>query len=119
MEARQLLNPLVENNFKLLICPGNHDLKAFGIGPVITGRHRFNNYFKDLLPKGINYYGDEDNNFYDFPIVHKIKNHYFIGLDSMEAEVGPGTTGELGEDQLQELKEILEEINCLLTPPSA
>jgi len=112
MEARKILDPLIDNGFNLLICPGNHDLKAFGIGPVIAGRHRFNNYFKDLLPTGKNYYGDEDNNFYDFPIVHKFKNHYFIGLDSMAAEVGPGTTGELGKEQLSELSEILKEIRA-------
>jgi len=109
-EARDILQRLPDNGFPLMLCPGNHDLKAFGIGPVITGRHRFNNYFKDLLPKGKNFYGEEDNNFYDFPLVHKFRNHYFIGLDSMEAEVGPGTTGEQGQDQLQELQEILAEI---------
>ncbi len=110
MECRQILGALTKNNFNLLICPGNHDLKAFGIGPVIAGRSRFNNYFKDLLPPKNNYFGPQDNNFYDFPLVHKFKNHYFIGLDSMEAEVGPGTTGELGKSQIAELKEILSEI---------
>ena len=109
-EARIILQPLKDNGFPLMICPGNHDLKAFGIGPVITGRIRFNNYFKGLLPERNNYYGPEDNELHDFPIVHKFKNHYFIGLDSMAAESGPGTTGELGEEQLEELKAILKEI---------
>ena len=116
-EARDILNNLVDNGFPLMICPGNHDLKAFGVGPVITGRHRFNNYFKDLLPKGKNFYGDEDNNFYDFPIVHRFDNHFFIGLDSMEAENGPGTTGELGQAQLHELQEILSEIRTIEKKP--
>lgn len=110
MEARTLLGQLIDNNFKLMICPGNHDLKAFGVAPIIKGRIRFDNYFKDLLPKGNNYFGDPDNNFFDFPIVHQFKSHYFIGLDSMAEEWGPGTTGELGTEQLEELAEILAEI---------
>ena len=109
-EAKMFLEELINKGFKLLICPGNHDLKAFGAAPIISGRIRFDNYFKSLLPKGYNYYGDEDNNFFDFPMVNKFSNHYFIGLDSMAAEWGPGTTGELGDEQLTELKEILEEI---------
>ncbi len=109
-EARKILQPLKDSGFPLMICPGNHDLKAFGIGPVITGRFRFNNYFKSLLPAENNYYGPEDNELHDFPIVHQFKNHYFIGLDSMAAESGPGTTGELGAEQLDELELILQEI---------
>jgi len=109
-EARQILQPLKDSGFPLMICPGNHDLKAFGIGPVVTGRIRFNNYFKGLLPEKNNYYGPEDNELHDFPIVHKFRNHFFIGLDSMAAESGPGTTGELGKEQLDELVEILDEI---------
>lgn len=110
IEAKKILEKLCDNHFKLLLCPGNHDVKFEGLGPMINGGIRFNNYFSSLLPAGHNYYGDEDNELLDFPIVHKFDDHFFIGLNTLEKEKGIGATGELGELQLHELRIILKEI---------
>ncbi len=110
LQAKQTLLKLVEGDFSLLLCPGNHDLKFEGIGPIITGLNRFNNYFAELLPKGRNFYGEEDNNLSDFPLVHQFEDHFFIGLNSLEDEKGVGATGELGVKQIGELDLVLKEI---------
>lgn len=109
-EAQNLLKRLIHEGFNMLLCPGNHDLKAEGIGPIVNGRRRFDNYFRTLLPPNANFYGEADNNLYDFPIVHQFDHHYYIGLDSQAAEGILGATGECGSEQLKELEGILEDI---------
>lgn len=110
LEAKQLLQKLVDSEFKLLLCPGNHDLKYEGLGPMINGAVRFNNYFASLLPNGHNYYGEEDNELLDFPIVHQFEDLFCIGLNSLQKERGIGATGELGAEQISELQSIISEI---------
>lgn len=109
-EVKSLLQKFKAEGFHLLICPGNHDLKAEGIAPIFIGRKRFDNYFRSLLPQGFNYFGEEDNNLIDFPIVHQFDDHFFIGLDTLAEENFIGAAGELGKEQIQELKEIVEEL---------
>lgn len=116
-EAKGILAELQSYGFHMLICPGNHDLKVEGVAPVMVGRTRFNNYFKGLLPKGFNYFGEEDNNLLDFPIVHQFDNHFFIGLDTLAQENGIGATGELGNEQLEELNEIIVELRDQFEQP--
>ena len=116
-EAKTLLQGLKNEGFHLLICPGNHDLKAEGIAPIFIGRKRFDNYFQSLLPQGFNYFGEEDNNLVDFPIVHQFDNHFFIGLDTLAEENFIGAAGELGEEQIRELKEIIEELKEQFNEP--
>jgi predicted phosphodiesterase len=84
-------------------------MKIKGIGPIIRGRKRFNAFFKSLLPTN-NYYGEEDNNLLDFPLVHKFDNHFFIGLDSLAEGSGVFANGNLGYSQLDELEETLSDI---------
>ncbi len=115
--AKNNLNRLIENDFSLFLCPGNHDLKPDGVGVIFRGRKRFNRYFKGLLPKGINYFGEEDNNFLDFPLVHQTDNHFFIGLDSLETEHEIGATGQLGRNQISELIQTVAEIREKHTSP--
>ena len=116
-EVKKILAELRSFGYHLLICPGNHDLKVEGIAPVIVGRQRFDNYFRSLLPKGFNYFGEEDNNLLDFPIVHQFDDHFFIGLDTLAEENGIGATGELGNDQLEELNEIIVELRNKFEQP--
>lgn len=109
--CRKHLQKLIDAGFEMLICPGNHDLKKFHSSiPIINGARRFENYFNSLLPNGRNYFGENDNNLNDFPIVHTYGNNYFIGLDSNEKQRGSGAKGELGSDQLDDLKNLIEQI---------
>lgn len=108
--CKKILNRLIENEFEMLICPGNHDIKNNGYLPIPRGLKRFNLYFKGLLPKNSNLFGQEDNNLLDYPIVHKYNQYYFIGLDSNEKQRGLGAKGELGSSQLRELNEIISDI---------
>lgn len=109
--AKRELEKLKNDGFELLICPGNHDIKRAGIGPVTNGRRKFNNVFNSLITSG-NIAGDSANSFYRFPMIHKIDNHYFIGLDSMQKQSGLGAKGELGRNQLNRLKKELEVIRA-------
>jgi len=103
-EVKEILKRLVDENFKLLLCPGNHDLKFEGIaGNPRKNIHVFNKYFKDLIPKNINYKGEEDNDLLNYPLIHKIDNHFFIGLNSLEGKPIL-TRGKLGASQRSELK---------------
>lgn len=109
-ELKVKLLKLVNHNFALMICPGNHDLKREGA----TGNPKrnikvFNKYFKDLLPQGVNYKGEEDNDLLDYPIIHQFDDHFFIGLNSMEGKPLL-TRGKLGKNQLAELKNDLARI---------
>ena len=111
-EARLILKKLVDDGYLLLLCPGNHDVKFEGLGPMINGGIRFNNFFSSLLPQDLNLYGEEDNNLLDYPICHHSHNHFFIGLNTLEKERGFGATGELGEEQINELTILLQEIRA-------
>lgn len=111
VEVKNILKKLVDENFKLLICPGNHDLKKNGgTGNPRKSIHTFNKYFKDLIPKNINYKGEEDNDLLSYPLIHKIENHFFIGLNSLEGKPVL-TRGRLGKSQRYELK---HDINSIL-----
>ena len=109
-EIKLILKKLVDDGFKLLMCPGNHDLKrAGGTGNPRKSIYIFNKYFKDLIPKGLNYKGEEDNDLLNYPLIHKIDNHFFIGLNSLEGKPLL-TLGELGKNQRAELKHDIETI---------
>ncbi len=105
------MKKLVDEGFDLLLCPGNHDVRRVkGAVKIRKGLSRFNTYLNDLLPKGKNYQGEEDNNLIDFPIVHKYDNYFFIGLDSNKRKRNFTPSGKLGNTQLQELEGLIEDI---------
>lgn len=109
-EIKEILEELVRESFKLLICPGNHDLKiAGGTGNPKKNIHTFNKYFKDLIPKNINYKGEDDNDLISYPLIHQIEDHFFIGLNSLEGKP-LATRGKLGKSQLSELKHDIQTI---------
>lgn len=133
--ARQFFEDLVKAlpvlKESILFCPGNHDYGWNGIFASPSNIRRFNAHFAKFLPGPS--HGDQE--LLDFPIIHSFPGHrdlsasvhlnprkedtkpyqklYFIGLDSMQAELGIdriGAEGELGERQLEELKRLLDNI---------
>lgn len=97
-EAKTHLNRLKDAGFTVLVIPGNHD---YGTG--IIANKKYVKQFKDC------FYGNTNLN---YPKLDIIKNIAFIGLDSMEAEIGTldrlSAEGELGKPQLERLAEILK-----------
>lgn len=109
--CKKLMQKLKDAGFEMLICPGNHDLKKFHSSiPIIRGLKRFDSYFRSLLPKETNFYGENDSNLRDYPLVNQFGHYFFVGLNSNERRKGPGAKGELGSVQRQELKEALDDI---------
>jgi len=116
-EVKTYLQSLLDNDFELLICPGNHDLKIKGVvGNPIKSLTVFNKYFSSLLPKNSNYNGEEDNDLLNYPVVHKYDNHFFIGLNSLQKNA-KFARGRLGKRQVQELNETIVEINSEFENP--
>jgi predicted MPP superfamily phosphohydrolase len=110
-EVKKYLKNLIDNDFELFICPGNHDLKIKGVfGNPIKTLSVFNKYFSPLLPQNSNYNGAEDNDLLHYPLVHKYDNHFFIGLNSLQKNA-KFARGRLGKRQIQELNETIDGIN--------
>ena len=109
LSVKRRLEILNQNGFKMLICPGNHDYKK--AGNIALNRRRieklFNRNFQGFLIKDKNVNGESNNNFYRFPLIHKIEDHYFIGVDSMNKATYLAT-GSIGDKQLQKIKKEIE-----------
>lgn len=109
--VKKRLNALKDNNFPLLICPGNHDYKIGGNVGIRQKRMKklFNLNFSKFLLIDKNVHGEVNNNFYRFPLVHKIDNNYFIGIDTMNKKTYLAT-GKIGTNQLDKVKKEIEQI---------
>jgi len=98
-QAKELLERLRENGFLVLVCPGNHD---YGPEGVRESRLSQSNFFS--LISGVK----------DYPHLQIFKGQAFILLDSMAEEIKNieiwGAQGYLGEEQLQKLDQMLEEL---------
>lgn len=109
-KAKKILSQLLDHNFNLLICPGNHDLKKNGVlGSGKDNKFRFDQYYKGLLPQNSSYNTNENPNLLNFPIVNQYKNHFFIGLDSL-AKKTSFARGQIGSSQMLKLKNIINNI---------
>lgn len=109
--CRDHLIKLKDNGFEMLICPGNHDLKAKrGRVPVPNAQKMFNEYFSPLLPVGKNYYGEGANNLLKFPLIHRYDNYFFIGIDSNKTGNRKTARGVIGSVQIDELSEAIDKI---------
>jgi 3',5'-cyclic AMP phosphodiesterase CpdA len=88
--AKKCLDILTDQGYQVLIVPGNHD---YGSGNLANKK-----WVKQFKNQFFNNYSS------NYPKVDIIESCAFIGLDSMEAELGTwdriGASGELGEDQL-------------------
>lgn len=96
--ALKLIGELKKHNFKVLLCPGNHD---YGTGSM--NRRKFAEKFRKLFLPHVK----------TFPQLDIIKDTVFIGLDSNAEELHWYdrffADGELGEAQLARLKKILKD----------
>ena len=102
--VKEILAKLKTQGFKILLCPGNHDLKKGGLGnkkQIYSKLVDFSTHFSPLLPPDAN--NDNNINLIDFPIIHKIENHFFIGLNSMTSQPKKAK-GALGKEQLNKLE---------------
>ena len=109
--AVELLKPLVDEGFKVLACPGNHDYGYRGNFYTEKSQAYYQEYIladllnnKDAQKPGVVM---EDL----YPMVDKIKDVVFIGVDSVvgnEDQALHFASGEVGEEQRGKLAVILE-----------
>ena len=97
--AKEQLERLRENGFTVLVCPGNHDYGPEGI----RESHLSQEHFFSLI-SGVK----------EYPHLQIISGQAFILLDSMAEELKNieiwGAQGNLGEEQLQKLDQMLEDL---------
>ncbi len=108
--AVKLLRPLVENGFKVLPVPGNHDYGLCGNIYTDESQAYFQKYILSELieyePAGVPGTTMEEL----FPIVTTVGEVVFIGLDSVVGKEDTAlhfASGEVGADQRQKLIDIL------------
>ncbi len=98
-QAKEQLERLRENGFTVLVCPGNHD---YGPGGILESHLSQSSFFS--LISGVK----------DYPHLQVINGQAFILLDSMAKEIENiemwGAQGNLGEEQLQKLDQMLEDL---------
>lgn len=98
-QAKEQLERLCENGFLVMVCPGNHDYGREGfLESQLSQAHFFS------LISGVK----------DYLHLQVIKGQAFILLDSMAEEIENiemwGAQGNLGEEQLQKMDQILEDL---------
>ena len=108
--AVKLLRPLVENGFKVLPTPGNHDYGPCGNIYTEESQAYFQKYMLSELieyePAGVPGTTMEDL----FPMVTTVGEVVFIGLDSVVGKEDAAmhfASGEVGTEQRQKLIDIL------------
>lgn len=98
-EAKKQIDRLRNDDITVLCTPGNHD---YGTNGIIENRKCIK-YFKKYLSGDI-----------DYPHYELIENHAFVLLDSMLEEMKEiefwGAQGKLGQDQLRNLDNLLNEL---------
>jgi DNA repair exonuclease SbcCD nuclease subunit len=98
-QAKEQLERLRENEFTVLVCPGNHDYGPEGV----RESHLSQEHFFSLIS------GEKE-----YPHLQIISGQAFILLDSMAEEIKKiemwGAQGNLGEEQLQKLDQMLEDL---------
>lgn len=122
-EADQLLFKLKNAGFQLLMCPGNHDYGETGLDDDYQARQRYNQFAMKLITRE----SDPDsgvqnikNGQWNYPIVNKYDDVYFVGLDTMQGVFRLSwyyrflakftAAGWLGQSQLTKLESIIKNI---------
>lgn len=86
-KAEKLMNKLHMAGYQVLMCPGNHDYGQQGLSDDHEARQRYNRFAMQFTTRK----SDNDSGFqniqsgqWNFPIVNKFDDTYFIGLDTMQ-----------------------------------
>lgn len=109
--AVELLKPLVNEGFKLLACPGNHDYGPKGNIYTESAQNMFQQFIlRDLLGEES---ADNSNNIMEhlYPHIYEANDVIFYGLDSVvaaEDDFMHFAAGEVGESQRAKLLQKLE-----------
>jgi len=122
-QADKLLFKLHNAGFQMLMCPGNHDYGETGLADDFQARQRYTRFAMKLTTRksdpdsGVQNIRDGQ---WNYPIVNKYDNDYFIGLDTMQGVfrlswyyrfwAGFTAAGWLGQSQLTKLESIMATI---------
>ncbi|MHC4214425.1 MAG: metallophosphoesterase family protein [Planctomycetota bacterium] len=102
--AKGLLSNLKTKGFEIMILPGNHDYGRIGNFADKANFEHFKTNFKDFFENGE----------VEFPYIRHFKDVTIIGLNSMQGEMEDEkelwANGQIGTNQLTELKEVLKAI---------
>jgi 3',5'-cyclic AMP phosphodiesterase CpdA len=86
-QAEQFMNKLHTAGFQVLMCPGNHDYGQQGLSDDYNARQRYSRFAMQFTTRK----SDNDSGFqnvqggqWNYPIVNKYDDTYFIGLDTMQ-----------------------------------
>ena len=86
-QAEKYMNKLRAAGFRLLMCPGNHDYGQQGLSDDYEARQRYKQFAMQFTTRK----SDNDSGFqnvqggeWNYPIVNKFDDVYFIGLDTMQ-----------------------------------
>ena len=86
-QAEKYMNKLHSAGFQVLMCPGNHDYGQQGLSDDYDARQRYSRFAMQFTTRK----SDNDSGFqniqggqWNFPIVNKFDDVYFIGLDTMQ-----------------------------------
>ena len=112
INAVEILKPLVDNNFRVLAVPGNHDYGPKGNFYTEKSQMHFQKYILGKLLN--NSQANEDDTVMEdlFPITTSIEDTLFIGVDSVvgaENDFLHFASGEVGRRQREKIKDILHE----------
>ena len=105
--AIEILKPLVDEGFKLLACPGNHDYGPKGNIYTEAAQNRFQQFIlRDLLDEPS---ADDNNNIMEdlYPHVYTEGDVIFYGIDTVvaaEDDFMHFAAGEVGDVQLDKFK---------------
>lgn len=86
-QAERFMNKLHTAGFQVLMCPGNHDYGQQGLSDDYNARQRYSRFAMQFTTRK----SDNDSGFqnvqggqWNYPIVNKYDDTYFIGLDTMQ-----------------------------------
>ena len=86
-EAEKILFKLHNAGFRMLMCPGNHDYGKQGLDDDYNSRYLYNQFALKLTTRKSDPdapFQNVNNGQWNYPIVNKFDDNYFIGLDTME-----------------------------------
>lgn len=122
-QAEKMLFKLHNDGFKILMCPGNHDYGKQGLDDDYNSRYHYNQFALKLTTRQSDYdsgFQNVNNGQWNYPLVNKFGDDYFIGLDTMQGVFGLSwyyrlwarftAAGWLGDSQLTKLEQAISKI---------